>query len=245
MSWIKSIIALNKARKAKFQFDRVKKINDLGENVVNADEKKLTREMLGYFDDHTMDEVMNLSRTQVRATQKAEREKLVLPKCDSLRAFMLAMNAAGKFGVNSPQAKKALEKYVFLLQIYALDLLGLIDDLKAAGRPIPKDRILVKRMIGYNRVLENTFDRAMRIPSLLGTAQNATFLGLLLNAEKYGGMLTAWDNSLQKLEKKNTAHIREVQELIKLNKLWLIWATSSKSDKDGAMKKNVKAKKPK
>lgn len=245
MSWIRTLIALNKARKAKFQFDRVKKINDLGENVVNVDEKKLTKEMLGYFDDHSMDEVMNLSRIQVRASQKAERAKLELPKCDSLKAFMVAMNAAGKFGVNSPQAKKALEKYVFLLQIYALDLLVLVDDLKAVGKHLPKDRGIVMRMAGYTRALEKTFARAMRIPSVYGTAQNATFLGLLLNAEKYNGMLTAWNISLLNLEKKNTAHIRDVQEIIKLNKLWLVWATSSKSDQDGAMKKNAKAKKPK
>ncbi len=210
-----------------------------------ADPKKITWDDLKYYNNKTMDTATKALREAVKRSKTAEKALLVWPTSASFKAFQHAAKVREKFPADSPQVKRALQNYVAALKTFGKDLNALLTKLQSKSGNFSKDIRLAEASREYAGLLEKTFMKIAKVPSLTGTAQNAMFFSLSQDAQQYRGIASTLASSLKRLEKKNAEYVKECKVLIGNNQAWTTWAMSKSPTKDGSMKKNEKAKAPK
>lgn len=242
MSWMN---ALKPLLDLKSTYDEVDKIRGYSKKIEKADPKKLKWDDLKYFNNKTMDRAIKAAREALKLSKAAEKKTLEWPKCDSLKVFGEALTASKNHGADSPQAKKAVQKYIGVLKTFDKDQTNMLAGLQKNLTVLTKKITKTEAMRNYANVLQQAFMKCANIPSVNGTAQNAMFLSLSQDAGQFKGLATELGSSLKRLEKMNTAYIKECETRIKNNKLWISFASSGKAQADGALEKNKSSVKPK
>lgn len=242
MSWMKTLKILLDLKSA---YDEVDKIRKYSKKIEKADPKKLEWDDLKFFSNKTMDKATKGAREALKLSKAAEKATLVWPKCDSFKVFVEAANAQSKYGKDSPQAKKALQKYIGVLKTFDSDLTTMLAGLQKNSAALAKKITKTEALRDYAGVLQESFMKCAKIPSLTGTAQNAMFFSLSQDAMQFKGLASSLVSSLKRLDKMNAAYIKECKTRLKNNKVWIDWASSGKTQADGALEKNTKSVKPK
>ena len=242
MSWMTTLKTLLDLKSA---YDEVDKIRKYSKKIEGADPAKLKWDDLKFFNNKTMDKATKGVRDALKQSKAAEKATLVWPTCDSLKIFVDAAKAREKYGKDSPQAKKGLEKYRAVLKTYDSDLTALLAGLTKNKAALAAKITKTEAVRDYAGVLEDGFLKCAQIPSLGGTAQNAMFFSLSQDALQFKGVASSLAGSLKRLEKQNNTYISECKTLIKDNKDWITWSNSGKTEPDAALDKNIKSKKPK
>ncbi|MBL4806404.1 MAG: hypothetical protein JKY31_03850 [Rhodobacteraceae bacterium] len=245
MDWIPALHKLFRFKKYYDKLKKVKKNYDYSKKISKSDPNKLTWDDLKVFDNNTMNEATKLARELLKRTKAAEKVKLTWPKCDSFKAFMVAVKTADKFGIDSPETKRALEQYLYVLMKFNYDLVVLKSELKAQKPDFKRNIQVALEFEKYSDTLYKAFWVAAQVPSIYGTTQNAMFFALSEDAIQYGSLVSRIASSFQRLEKQNLGYLKDCEAMIKQNKAWIDWAASSYIANEGALKKNRKAKKPK
>ena len=245
MSWLSALEAIFKARKIKVHYDKVKKVYDYSKKIEKADPKKLSWDDLKFFTNKQMTESTKAARDALKLAQAAEKTSLEWPVSKSLTLFLDACKLAEKHGANSKQAQTALKKYTGELKAYDKALKQMLAGLKSSSGELTSNLALAEALQEYAGVLNKAFMKCAAVPALGGTAQNAMFFSLAQDAVQYRGVAGSLATSLKKLQKKNADYLKECQERTKTNQAWITWASNSKAQEDGALKKNTKATLPK
>jgi hypothetical protein len=242
MNWID---ALNKFFKAKDVYDnvkKVKKLHDYGKKV--SSKKSLSWDDLKYFKNPQMEAGLKNAKKAVAAADAALATKVEWPESGSVGKFSVALKAAGKFGHDSKQAKSAVDAYRKCLEDHGKALEKLVKDLEAEQKQFVDKLKTAKAMEKYGRVLHDAFMTCAKIPSPLGTAQNAEFFSLAQDAQHFAGQMGSLVTRLEKLRDKNAKAIADGKQLISANKAWIIWASKDATKGADTLKKNEKAAKP-
>lgn len=242
MNWLD---ALDKFFKAKDIYDKandVKKLHDYGKK---ASSKKSPWDDLKYFKNPQMEAALRNAKTAVAAADAALSTKVDWPESGSLSKFGAALKASDKFGHDSKQAKAAVEAYRKSLVDYGKTLEGLVANLEAKQKEFAAKLKLAKAMEKYGRVLQDAFMKCAKIPSLVGTVQNAEFFSLAQDASRFAGQMNSLVTRLDKLITKNATAIKDGKKLVSDNKGWIEWASKDASAAPDTLKKNEKAKQPK
>lgn len=245
MSWVSALQTIFKVKKLYDTAKKVKKVHDYGEKIGKKKPEELTWDDLKYFNNKQMDEAKKNVSESLAAANKALSASLVWPSSSSTRIFGEALKLSAKKGADSPEVKKKLDAYRAELAAFDQSLTALKTELEALSAEFAEKIATAGALREYARVLEKAFMQCAKVPSLAGTAQNAMFFTLSQDASQLAGSAGSLETALGKLKDKNADYVRDVKAKIAENKGWIDWAKSPSPQKDGNLKANQKASKPK
>ena len=223
MNWIAALDAFFKAKDVYGKLAEVKKLNDYAKKV--SSKKSLDWDDLKYFKNPVMEKALKNAKSAVAAADAALKVKVDWPDSGSLAKFAAALKAAGQYGHDSPQAKKAVEAYRKCLVDYDKVLTGLVKDMTTRQKQLKDNLKLAKMLEEYGRTLHDAFMTCAKIPMGFSTAPQAEFFSLSQDAQNFAGHMNSLASRTQKLIDRNAKAMTEGNQLIKDNKAWIDWAS--------------------
>jgi len=238
-----AIEAINGLRDAKSHADTWNQWFTAGKKLKSK--KTLTPEDFGFVKSGVVDKEIASLRAAIKALKGIDSGNYTLPKVNSLKLFVAAMNAGSKHGPNSAQAARATLAYASCLRTYEKRLKGDYDRFAGWQRSLGAEKAQATAIRDYAKALEQGFlafaaaapgdvDKAslFRISTQCGTAK--VLAGALIDAQS-----AAISHVGKDMAKLATA-IETNRSWIRMAETWTATPPSTET-----MKKNQKADRPK
>lgn len=203
---------------------------------------RLARTMLGlptFFDD-----VIGALSDTVEALGEVAEEEIAWPDDADCRTILAEVaKTVADHGRGSKQARAAFAAYAKRLTVFGKDLEDELDHLKEMKKQLPSRLKTAKQVESICRSFEKAFTIILKLPLPSDSLQAAMF-GAFQDSEKAGSLATSVVTTLETIDTKLDAGIKEGDKLIIRNLRWIAWAKAGAELDEKAIKRNLNAETP-
>lgn len=239
----KLLDAYFKVKKFKDHYDQVKSIHDYAAKL--EDNKKFKNKDVQFFKEGTTKKPSKGLKNALSIFKAADKNPPEWPANDTGVFYLSMLRSSLKFGHDSQSTKNAKKNYLNKCRYYAEQLGAFLTELQKRGEKISKHMKWTILVLEYYHELRLIFLKFAEIPSKITSAEQWTWVALSIGVVELTGQTSSCQVVLGRLEKTNTKTIKDCKEQIKNNQMWIKFMKSAAVNKPGAIKKNLKNKKPK
>ncbi len=244
MNWMQAVDALFKVKSIVDAGKQCKDIADYAQKIDTVKKGKQSWDELKPISNSTMTKATAKIRKADAEVDAALKGEMKWPDMGTMQSFLGILHSIDKYGEDSPKTKAAVTTYKVLLVAWEGALKATIIGLEARSGDIAHRAAQAKALRDYAHVVEKACLDACRIPSIVGTAPQASMFALSQDLSQFGGIAGDVHRKYIKLGAKNAELIAEGKTILSDNKSWIGWAKSQAPFKPGNVKRNLKAKHP-
>lgn len=245
MTPYKALDTYFKVKDLQGHYDTVSSIHDYANKLSKEKNPKAKPKDLNFFENEMGKKAMKGMKNALSVYEAAQNSAPDWPANDTALFFKSWLRAAEQHGTKSKHYQNAKKNYENKCIYYGKELKTFSTRLADRRRKIIKHLSLASGMFNYNDELRKTFWKIAHIPSLLTTAEQATWVELSEVATKLKGQSGSCVSVLKKLDNANSKAMKECRQTMQENATWAKFAASDAPDADGSLKKNAKSSRPK
>lgn len=244
--WMKAMETLQKVKDVKDKLDDVEKVRTLGENLLKKKQDKLEPKDFKLFANEDLGGVTTAIDKVVQSLDKIGAQKWEPPEPEGTdEAYGKMLKAAYDSGdKDSKEVKKAAATWGKLCSVFRDQMIKASVPIRVAKAELPTR--LAAAVTGANVAtkLEAVLEKCMKIPTPGGTAQQAEFFEMYVQAGEIVAGFSKIESRLIEIQKTNLGAYDELKEMMEQNDKWIAYAAKASGQTKEQLAKNAKAKVP-